>query len=240
MKKIGISASLQEDIHSTFDKYDIVRVADNYVRSIANLGAVPVVLPVVEDDRIIEAQLQGLDGLILSGGNDVSPYLYNEEMLKGCGNALVARDIYELKLVKAALALKIPILGICRGCQILNVAMGGNLYQDLSYIDGVKIKHDNLTKQTFLSHKITIEKDSFLGRIYEEEIWINSFHHQAVKDLAEPFKVIAKSTDGVVEAFEGRSNDTFMLGVQWHPEMMAAKHDEQMLKLFKNFIEYKF
>ena len=99
MKKVGISANLKEDIHSAFEKYDISYVADNYVQSVCNVGAVPIILPVVTDEKIIIEQLKNLDVLILSGGEDVYPQFYNEEMLEGCGEAVINRDIYDMKLV---------------------------------------------------------------------------------------------------------------------------------------------
>lgn len=236
MKKVGISASLKEDKHNTLDKYDISVVADNYIRSVVNVGAVPVVLPVVENETVIEAQLKGIDLLILSGGEDVSPYLYNSEMLAGCGDPLFHRDIYDIKLFKIAIKLGIPVLGICRGAQVANVALGGTLYQDLQYIENATLKHDNNTNQRLLSHKISIIPNSFLDSIYGDELWVNSFHHQAVDILADGLKVSANSTDGIIEAFEGKKNNTLILGVQWHPEMMASIKDVKMLKLFNYFV----
>ncbi len=239
MKKVGLTAYLTEDINSTFEKYDVIRIADNYIQSVVKIGAVPIILPVVVDEKIIKSQLKGIHILILSGGEDVSPHFYKEEFLKKCGNPCVTRDLYEMKLIKYALELRIPILGICRGAQILNVALGGSLYQDLSYIKSNRIKHDNVTNQSYLSHKIKISPNSFLGDIYGEEIWTNSFHHQSVKELGKGLKVIARSTDRIIEGFEGLINNTLVLGVQWHPEMLAAKNDEQMLKLFNTFINNK-
>ncbi len=240
MKRVGLTAYMTEDTHSSFEKYDIVRIADNYIKSVVKVGAIPVVLPLVEDEKIIKAQLEGIDILIISGGEDVSPHLYGEEFLKHCGNPSVPRDLYELKLIQFALELNIPILGICRGAQIINVALGGSLYQDLSYIESNQIKHNNITNQSYLSHKINIKPNTFLGNIYGEEIWINSFHHQSVKKLGKDLELIAKSTDDIIEAFEGYVNNTFVLGVQWHPEMLAAKDDIAMLKLFDTFINNKY
>ncbi len=240
MKRVGISASLREDIHNPFDKYDISVVADNYIRSVVNAGATPVVLPVVDDEKVIESQLDGIDFLILTGGEDLSPHLYDEEMLAGCGDPLVHRDIYDIRLFKIAMKIGVPVLGICRGAQVINVALGGTLYQDLKYIDEVSIKHNNNTNQRLVTHKISIKDGSFLSKLYGNEVWVNSFHHQAVKKLADNIEIIANSTDDVVEAFEGRSNNTFFLGVQWHPEMMAAANESQMLNLFKFFINDKY
>lgn len=236
MTKVGISASLKEDIHNTLDNYNISVVADNYIRSVINVGGVPIVLPVVEDEDIIIAQLVGIDAIILSGGEDVSPNLYNEEMLAGCGDPRYHRDIYDIKLCKIAIKLGIPVLGICRGAQVINVALGGSLYQDLRYIDNLTIKHDNNTNQKLLSHKIAVEPNSFLDQIYGSELWVNSFHHQAIRTLADGLNVSAKSTDGIIEAFEGNINNTKITGVQWHPEMLASVKDENMLKLFNFFI----
>lgn len=236
MKKVGISANLKEDIYSDFEKYDISYVADNYVQSICKAGAVPFILPVVSGDNIIIEQLKDLDFLLLSGGEDVFPHFYNEELLKGCGEPQIDRDIYDIKLVNMALKLQIPILGICRGAQILNVALGGTLYQDISSMENITIQHSNKKHQRLKSHKITPYKNSFLEKNYGTELWVNSFHHQAVKKLADGLTISATSTDGIIEAFEGVINDTPIIGIQWHPEMLAAENDDEMLKLFKIFI----
>lgn len=237
MKKIGITAGLKLSKNSAFEKYDLSLVSDNYVKSITNVGAAPVILPVIEDDDIMTAQLEGLDGLVLTGGDDIYPDFYNEEMLEGCGEAVIERDLYEIKLTKKALELKIPIFGICRGLQVINVALGGTLYQDLQYIDGIRVKHVNKNQQQLKSHKAIINEGSFLGRIYNDEVWVNSFHHQAVKELGKGLKVSAMSSDGIIEAIEGVIDDTPIYAVQWHPEMLASKHDEDMIKLFDLFIK---
>jgi putative glutamine amidotransferase len=236
MKKIGISAGLYIN-NKMFNDYKMTCVANNYMNSVILAGAVPFVLPCIANEDIIEEQLKSLDGIIFSGGEDCSPDLYNEETLSKCGRITPERDEADMLFLKKALELKIPILGICRGTQLLNVILGGSLYQDLSYMEEkVFLKHQQEINQALPSHKIKIQKDSFLRDILGEEAWVNSFHHQSIKELASCFKISAKSSDGVIEAYESKSEDYFMLGVQWHPEMMAARGNDKMLELFKKFI----
>ncbi|WP_321329045.1 gamma-glutamyl-gamma-aminobutyrate hydrolase family protein [uncultured Ilyobacter sp.] len=236
MKKIGISAGLYIN-NKMFNDYKMTCVANNYMNSVILAGAVPFVLPCIANEDIIEEQLKSLDGIIFSGGEDCSPALYNEETLSKCGRITPERDEADMLFLKKALELKIPILGICRGTQLLNVILGGSLYQDLSYMEEkVFLKHQQEINQALPSHKIKIQKNSFLRDILGEEAWVNSFHHQSIKELASCFKISAKSSDGVIEAYESKSEDYFMLGVQWHPEMMAARGNDKMLELFKKFI----
>lgn len=236
MKKIGISARIAIDSSERSKNYRMVAVADNYVKSVLMAGAVPLVLPVVDDINVIEEQLKLLDGLILSGGEDVNPTLYGEEHLIKNGVPSIERDTFDLALIKKAIELKIPILGICRGCQILNVAAGGTLYQDLSYKENITLKHDQFGNHSVGTHKVQITENSFLGELYGNSLWVNSFHHQAVKELAPIFEVSALSSDNVIEAYESRDKRHLMMGIQWHPEMMTAGGDKEMLKIFEKFI----
>lgn len=236
MKKIGISAGLYIN-NNMFNDYKMTCVANNYMNSVILAGAVPFVLPCIANEEIIEEQLKSLDGIIFSGGEDCSPSIYGEETLSKCGRTTPERDDVDILFLKKALELKIPILGICRGSQVLNVILGGSLYQDLSYMEEkVFLKHQQEINQSQASHKIQIQKGSFLSDIFGEEEWVNSFHHQAIKEVPSCFRIIAKSSDGVIEAYESISEDHFMLGVQWHPEMMAARGNTNMLNLFKKFI----
>lgn len=237
MKKIGISAGLYIN-NKMFNDYKMTCVANNYMNSVMLAGAIPFVLPCIANEEVIEEQLKNLDGIIFSGGEDCLPLIYGEETLSKCGKITPERDEADIMFLKKALELRIPILGICRGTQVLNVILGGSLYQDLSYMEkDVFLKHQQELNQAQASHKVQIEKDSFLSDIFGEEAWVNSFHHQAVKELASCFRVTAKSSDGVIEAYESLCEEHFMLGVQWHPEMMAARGNEQMLNLFKKFID---
>ena len=165
-------------------------------------------------------------------------YLY---MLK-IGEVFPKRDVFDMELYKTAIKLKKPIFGICRGYQIINVINGGTLYQDLSYADFVKIKHDQVDNPTQATHFVELEEGTFLKNILGKEYKVNSFHHQIIKDVAPEFKVVAKSSDGVVESIEKITEDSFIIGVQWHPEMLSL-NCEKSQEIFNSFvrkvIEYK-
>ncbi|WP_372712638.1 gamma-glutamyl-gamma-aminobutyrate hydrolase family protein [Ilyobacter sp.] len=237
MKKIGISAGLYIN-NKTFNDYKMTCVANNYMNAVILAGAIPFVVPCIANEEMMEEILKTLDGIILSGGEDFSPKFYGEEVLDKCGDITPERDEADVLLARKALELKIPILGICRGSQILNVVSGGSLYQDLSYCEEkVILKHQQGKNQALATHKVQIEENSILQELYGEEIWINSFHHQAVRVLADSFKVTAKSTDGIIEGFESVLKDHFMIGLQWHPEMMATRGNQDMIRLFMKFVE---
>ncbi len=239
MKKplVGITAScLYESSLPLFLGYERMYSNTDYINAVLLAGGVPVILPILEDEDLIKFQLENLGGIIIMGGFDVSPQFFNEEPHSSLGRVLPKRDIYELALIKMAKDKKIPLLGICRGLQIMNVAFGGTLYQDLSLIKrDVQIKHDQNANPTILTHSIKTEKDSIMHKVYGDKGLVNSFHHMAVKDVARGFRVTAKAPDQIVEAIE-YEGDQFIMGVQFHPEMTAFKY-EPSLNLFKEFIK---
>ena len=240
MKKaiIGISASMVfEEKEELFlgDKYSCV--ANSYIDTVYKSGGVPIVLPILKDISTIREQVKLLDGLILSGGRDVDPQFYGEEPLEKLQAIFPERDVHELALIKFAVELKKPILAICRGLQIMNVAFDGTLYQDISYIPGDHIKHNQIGCPYQATHSVKIDKKSVLFKMADKlEIErVNSFHHQAIKDLSKDFKVVAVAPDGVIEAIEYKHKDTFILGVQFHPEMMYDKSTFARA-IFKQFL----
>ncbi|UTC74774.1 gamma-glutamyl-gamma-aminobutyrate hydrolase family protein [Treponema sp. OMZ 792] len=238
MKKpiIGITGScLYEPSAGLFAGYERMYTNTDYVNAVLAAGGVPLMLPIINDEEAVRQQIENLSGIIIMGGYDVEPHFFNEEPLSCLGEILPKRDIYELKLIKAARALKKPILGICRGMQLLNVAFGGSLYQDLSLIKrNIQIKHDQDTRPQERTHSIKIEDNSVMQKVFGKEDMVNSYHHQAVKTLAKDFKITAYAPDGIVEAIE-YTGDCFIMGVQFHPEMTAAVH-KPSLDLFKEFI----
>lgn len=203
----------------------------DYVSSVALSGASPIILPVIENEEYIFDEVKRVDGIVISGGYDVNPILYGEEPKKTQGFTSSELDDFNFKLIKAACSLKKPILGICRGLQIINVYFGGTLYQDLDDEDGFYIKHSQDSSRNFTGHTILVKKDSVLYPILGEKSMVNSFHHQGIKDLAKGFKVGAVAKDGVIEAIE-KTDDNFILGVQWHPEGLAS-NNAKMLGIFK-------
>lgn len=235
---IGIGGSLVLDASGRFKEYYKACVNDDYVTSILQAGGIPIILPVVNDEKTIYEQLLHVDGIVFSGGLDVDPKEYGEEVLAKCGERDSRRDWFDIRLFKMAKKLKKPTLCICKGHQIAAVAHGGTLYQDLSYYKEETFLHDQYSEPDFKAHEVKINKDSLLFEIVKKQsIKVNSFHHQMIKDLPKEFKVTALSPDGIIEAMEYIKSDYFFLSLQWHPEMMAAKGDEQMQKVFKRLIK---
>ena len=232
---IGINSTRVIKHETPYSHSVIESLSNDYVESIIKAGGIPVILPILSDEESIRRQIELIDGVLLSGGLDINPLVYNEEPSPKLGYIFPDKDAFDLLIVKIACELKKPILAICRGHQILNVAFGGTLYQDLSDMEGSYIKHQQQTKDGAASHTIDIIDGSILHNILGSSIITNSFHHQAIKDLAPGFKVSAYSKDNVIEAIE-KCNENFVIGVQFHPEIMATYNDDNMLKLFQSFI----
>ncbi|HHT63126.1 MAG: gamma-glutamyl-gamma-aminobutyrate hydrolase family protein [Bacillota bacterium] len=207
-----------------------------YVQAVEGLGGVPLLLPALKRNMIREKYLELLDGLILSGGVDVNPVLFGEEPVPGLGEITPQRDEFELLLTREFFSLGKPIFAVCRGCQVLNLALGGTVYQDInSQLDKI-IKHDQKAPRACPTHSLKVQPGTKLSRILPQEYrWVNSFHHQAVKDPAPGFIVAALASDGVIEAIEAQDHP-FALGVQWHPEC-NWREDLGSYRLFQEFIK---
>ncbi len=183
-----------------------------YIRAVADVGGVPVVLPTIDDERIIERYVQELDGLVLVGGADIPPAVYGEEPHETVKEVPKQRYDFERKLIAQWLESGKPLLGVCLGMQFTNVVAGGSLIQDIPSQVGGNVRHRGY-------HTVQVEPGSLLADIIgAEQIRVYSNHHQAVRGLAEGFKIVARSEDGVVEAME-RKEGGFGLFVQWHPEL---------------------
>lgn len=235
---IGISASMLVTEEGACLGSEQAYVNKHYIKALTAVGAAPLLLPIIENnDSLIRVQLQKVDGLLLSGGYDVNPLLYGEEPLPELEYILPERDEYEIKLIQLALEMNKPILGICRGMQILNVACGGTLYQDLTQFSLKHLKHQQKSKTDTASHTVEFLENTKLRSIMDVDATkINTFHHQAIKDLAPGFIVNAKAKDGIIEGFE-KNGEQFIMGLQWHPEMMMDR-DASMLKIFCSFIDF--
>jgi putative glutamine amidotransferase len=234
MKKpiIGITGAYVNHNHYMEGVY----VHHDYHKSVAANGGIPIILPYINPEIALET-LGLCDGIILSGGEDVDPQLFGQDPHHHLGPTTPERDLAEIAMVKYALENNIPLLAICRGVQILNVALGGTLIQDIPSQVEAPIQHSQKIDRSRDTHWVTISRDS---RLYEivgsERVRVNSLHHQAIDRVADDLRVVAQSSDGIVEAVEYIHPSTFTVGVQWHPESMASTNFE-MNNMFAEFIK---
>jgi putative glutamine amidotransferase len=228
---IGVTAALKEVPESIAQRplSRFVRADLDYVEAVAEAGGVPVVVSPAVGLRVAKALLDGFDGLLLSGGSDLNPGYYGEKPKPEIGVTLPEWDTFDMALLRLALRRGIPIFGICRGMQILNVALGGTLYQDLhSQFSADILKHGQERPKWQPTHEVEVLGDSYLAEIADRQaVGVNSYHHQGIKDLADTLTVSARSSDGVIEAVESREfSERWLLGVQWHPEGMRDTSPE--------------
>lgn len=212
-------------------------LANDYIISIERAGGIPLILPVTEDPQTCFRLLDMLDGVLFTGGSDIDPQCYGELPKYGLERINPKRDKHELALVSEVLHhTSLPILGICRGMQMLTVATGGSLYQDLRLERSEGFNHTIMdVPRNHVTHTVSIEENSLFHRIFSQrEIGVNSFNHQAVKQVGEGFCATVTAPDGLIEGVE-RKGDRFIGAVQWHPEMMGVQ-DTVNFKLFSAFI----
>lgn len=232
MIKIALTSSSGDNIHFLRPRY--VRVLMNFARK-ADIDVLPIMLPIVEDEHLIRSYAEEFDGFICTGGDDVDPALYGEEKHPKCGEIEAMRDTFELSLLKNIVALDKPVFGICRGIQVMNVAMGGTLWQDISA--QWNEPHDNIHLMRYENgdpyHRVRVSGNlrALLGK---DEIVTNSYHHQSVKKTGDGLSVSAVSEDGLIEGIE-HTTLTYYRAVQWHPEIDP---DEISEKLFTDFLEH--
>lgn len=209
-------------------------LSDAYIQAMESAGIIPVILsPCLSPEASVMA-LHRMDGLLLSGGTDMSPLHYGQQPRPGLGSIDSYRDEQEIALVREATKLGLPIFGICRGIQVINAVLGGTITQHISK-DGEAIQHEQNAAGWHRHHHVEITPGTMLASIFGAgDIGVNSYHHQAVDQLAPGLVVSAISPDGVIEGVE--STNPWILGVQWHPELMVNRHRE-FLGLFKVFAE---
>lgn len=209
-------------------------INDTYVDAIIKTGGLPVLLPVTDDESLLDVYVEKMDGFLFSGGFDISPNFYGENPHRLLSDTSLVLDRCQIPLMRKVIKAGKPLLAICRGHQVLNVACGGTLYQDVT-LHGDVMKHFQATDNGDYSHLVHIEKGSRLYEMFGDKVWTNSFHHQSVKELGQGLMVTARAEDGIVEGVE-LVGYPYGLGVQWHPEAMFTVEDS-MRPLFMGLIE---
>ena len=238
MKNSIIGITLDEESAKTYSKFPWYAVRKNYSDSVERAGGVPIFLP--NNINSISRYLDIVDGIIITGGNfDVDPKYYGEKIKTNTVSLKPSRTNYEFKITEEALKKKIPILGICGGQQLLNVVFGGSLFQHLPEKVKSKFKHEQPNPRNQASHYVKILKETFLKKIVKKnKMFVNSAHHQAVKDLGKGLQINAIADDGVIEGIEYQDLD-FCIGIQWHPEFLIDSKDIEIFRSLVNFSKKK-
>lgn len=215
------------------DSFQINYSPSVYTQAVERAGGVPVFIPITDQNQA-EAYIKMIDGLLLTGGQDISPHLYGEEPRMIMGEVSPKRDSSEIALIEACLKYKKPILAVCRGMQLINVYCGGTLYQDLSENPNVTVQHVQRSMPHVSTHSIETIPHSRLYNVFGQKTRINSYHHQAVRDLGKNLIATAYSPDSIIEGFE--SEEMNIVGVQWHPEI-TFDSNAGSLNLFTDLVQ---
>ena len=225
---IGISTSYDRNTKT-------MNLRTTYTESVMNNGGVPVLLPVTLDPERTRELFDAVDGVLLCGGPDIHPNLYGEQIKYYCGHVNHERDVFELELARLAIENDKPLMGICRGCQVLNVACGGTLYQDINLQGATDFKHaDNSESHSPVAHPVDLLQGKLLANVLGiEGLEITSWHHQAVKKPGKGIEICAMSPDGIIEGvyIPGKK---CIFGLEWHPEMLP---DNPGYALFRYFVD---
>lgn len=212
-------------------------VSDAYIQAVKSCGGLPIVLPFVKSKTVILEYVSFCDGFLFCGGGDITPLLFGQEPSAGIGTTDIGLDLFQIRLMKIVLESQKPVLAICRGMQILNVACGGTIYQDLDHVDFAVINHmQNSTSRKDISHKVVFSPKTRLQKLLGDFAYTNSFHHQAVDRLGRGLTASGMTGDDIIEAIEMPSHP-FVIGVQWHPESMLDTASN-MKQLFHALIHY--
>lgn len=232
-KLIGITADVYLGATDVINQKLMDFVPRPAVNGVLAAGGIPVSLPNIPKEEISRL-VDRLDGIVFTGGPDIDPSFMGEEPIPELGVTNRIRDIFEIAVVRTAVAKHVPILGICRGAQIIDVSLGGSVYQDLkSQYPGKVLKHRQSAPGDQPTHFVSVDHDSKLFKTVGDNVFVNSRHHQAIKAVPEGLRIVAQAPDGVIEAIE--NDDASVQAVQWHPENMW-QHDSRQLAIFKDFI----
>ncbi len=230
---IGITAG-KDKSETNIHRFSLV---DKYVEAVLNAGGIPLIVPAVPSPNIISSLFQKIDGVLLTGGGDIETQRYKGEDHPRVYGVDLVRDQFEIELVQSAVLKKKPLLGICRGIQVMNVALGGDLYSDVSDQRENSLRHDWFPDypRDLLAHEVQISNNSMLHEITGcDRMKVNSLHHQGIKTLAPGLNATAFAEDGLIEAVNIEDHP-FFLGVQWHPEWIY--NQDTTKQIFKTFIQ---
>lgn len=211
-------------------------VTQSYIDAVTEAGGIPLLLPIIPQSGSAASYTGLCDGFLFCGGEDINPLLFGQEPLYGNCSTDLRTDLFHLSLMLDVLRAKKPVLAICRGMQVMNTALGGTLYQDLSLYPSPALSHmQSSLLRSDPSHEISISSHSMLWNILGDSAYVNSFHHQCIQHPAQSLKVTARTSDGVIEAIE-QNRHPFAIGVQWHPECLYTSQPS-MKNLFYAFLE---
>ena len=211
--------------------------SENYIQAVIQAGACPLMIPPGLNQEDLDDLLTHLDGILFSGGGDIHPHFYGSELHPLITDVDLERDRLELALLEKSLQQQMPVLGICRGFQLINIGLGGSLFEDIQDQKSQTIKHDYSPgwPRDYLAHPVTLETGKFLAQLIgQTQIEVNSLHHQGIRRLAANLEVLGNAPDGILEAFQIQ-NYPYGVAVQWHPEEMRS--DPGMRALFRSFVE---
>jgi putative glutamine amidotransferase len=234
---IGVVGALFERRNAS----TISGIGRSYLAAVEAAGGTPLLIHLTDDQAVLDAHYQRCDGLLFCGGGDIAPTHYGQSPHPLLGAIEDLRDRVELRLARRAVADRKPVLGVCRGVQLLNVALGGTLYQDINAELPGTLNHRESSQRNdraYLAHLLTLERDSWLAEtLGATTLMVNTLHHQAVRDVAPGLRVVGHAPDGVIEAVEGKG-ETFIVGVQCHPEELWQSAEPRWKRLFTGFIAH--
>ena len=208
-----------------------------YADAVEKAGGEPVFLPQFQNEEEVKEALKDINAVILTGGDDINPALYNESAHEKLEDINIPRDVSDIALLNVCIEEDMPTIGTCRGMQLTNIICGGSLYQDIPSQNPSEIVHRDPAREIFVKHKITLDKGNLISEAIgrDGEFEVNSWHHQAIKELGENLEVVALAEDETIEAVI-KTDNSYFIGFQWHPEELINNDDEDSLNIYKAFV----